>query len=441
MPEKKAIEKEKEAWDDYVKAIEGMEAEKNREKKKKGPLGGTSSFLGKIKIWQKKEQKAAGVEAPLLSDLTREAFKPTQAEENLATPEEKARLKWAFSGETEKKPQVPKKWAFGRKEEAIVEEETAVAEQKQFEQPTAGQPEEKPQAAEKEAEMPKATEAEEPLVIPKKVAEMPAPGPAKKETPSTKKKTVEQPRITAPAKALQPKEAPAQKTAAAKKAGAKKAAGAKEKAAAGKIAKKTAAKAKKPAKEKTTPAIKRIVRIVKIAKKSGGWYGDRLRHRKAAFSSWLLQKKIKLYELRKKGKRKKPGPAQLKLMKKLDGEKEELNRKILQVDERITMLRNVGRKIKFEEKQLVRKVREAGIKLPRKEMQPLENGRVNLRSEDNVHDAIDAVKAVAEEMAAAISRMPVGPMQPGEELGIDDQVTAMEKLMKGLELAFYKRKI
>lgn len=189
------------------------------------------------------------------------------------------------------------------------------------------------------------------------------------------------------------------------------------------------------------PEIKRVIKMVRIAKKTRGWYGEKLRHKKVAMSSWLDKKRERVFHLREKARKKKLRPHEAKTLKRLVAEKDDAEERLAALEERMRALRNVGREINNEEMQITRKVKDAGITISKKEMSAVESESTRMRSEEDIVAAIEAVRSVAEDMAAFIARMPPPHIRPEDAMGIDDRIATTKKMMRELELAFYKRKI
>ncbi|MBN2067847.1 MAG: hypothetical protein JW744_05245, partial [Candidatus Diapherotrites archaeon] len=193
--------------------------------------------------------------------------------------------------------------------------------------------------------------------------------------------------------------------------------------------------------EQAPPEIKDAIRFVKLSSRARGWYGDTLSHKKASLSGWRLRKRMKLHNLRKKAKKKKLTAKEKKLKRKLEKDQRNLGERLRVIEDELKVLKKIESVRKSEEKQLEQQVKAAGIQIPKKELLSLEKGKPSFRSREDLQATADAIKAVAEEMAELVTIIPAMLPQPEEKLGLDKEIDATQRMIKGLEKAFYKRKI
>ncbi len=439
MAKKSALEKERKAWEDYLRTIEEME--KGKKGKKEGFL---QRLFGKLKFWGKGKEKPA-VE---LERVAREIKKPA------AAPEEKRPSLMERKPAAAEKAGEAKPFSLTRKSLLANQRVCEASQSKALQGGKTAAEAAKPVLPKKIAELPKAVKAvpavKKKPVVPKKVALLPK---AVKAVPAKKPGEVvvirkkagagkpaeelpaveEKPGGEISVKALQMKKA--------KKPGKKP-----------KVVKRKGKRAKKPlpqrvaAKEivpleKAPPEVKEAVKIVKMARRTRGWYGDRLGHKRVALEGWRLRKRLELYHLRRKAKKEELSEKERKLVKTLGEEQKALRERIKAVGERIKALRGIERAKVAEERLLEKKAKEAGITIPKEALPPIERGKAEFRTTEDFRTAVEAVRAVAEELAAAVTKMPAGPISRDEELGLDDKISTTQKLIKRLEMAFYKRKI
>ena len=198
---------------------------------------------------------------------------------------------------------------------------------------------------------------------------------------------------------------------------------------------------KKPISEIEKIPKKEITRVVKkerIEEKARGWYGDSLRHKKAAFNGWRLRKKITLHKLKKKEKEKKITKAEQKQLRELLREDKDLREKINGLNEKIKTLEKISAKKEKESKIIERKAKAAGITVPKAEK---ETARPSFRKMRDMDEFVEIMSRIADDMALATARQKTEPAAIRGMLSFDDQISAKKKLIKQLEVAFYKRKI
>ncbi len=189
------------------------------------------------------------------------------------------------------------------------------------------------------------------------------------------------------------------------------------------------------------PVVRQAVEYLKIASKTRGWYDQKLRKQKVVLRKKRLQEKIKLKQLTKKAKRRKLSVKEKAAKTRLVKEQKPLLLRIKILEKKIKALQKIGKVRKKEEKMLVRSAKEAGVVIPRKELHPPAKGPIRLRTREELTEAVNAMRAVAEEVAAAVIRMPEAIPQQPERLSLDSEIDKTSRMAKSLETAFYKRKI
>ncbi len=195
--------------------------------------------------------------------------------------------------------------------------------------------------------------------------------------------------------------------------------------------------------KKLTPKqIKKEVNNEKIEKKARGWYGDSLKHKKAAVSGWRLRKKIKLHQLKKKEKTKPLTAKEKKAKKKLIYEDRELRLKVQELDQKIKSLKKISKKKNKESKDFEKKIKAVGIKISKGEIKGVEKVEVAPTRKEDMRQVVGVMKKIASEMAMAASSQKFPTIGKKDATApIEDLIKAREKLIKNLERAFYKRKI
>ena len=183
--------------------------------------------------------------------------------------------------------------------------------------------------------------------------------------------------------------------------------------------------------------IKRVVKEEIKEKRARGWYGDELRHKKAAFTGWRQRKNIKLHKLRKKAKAKKLTEIEKKKWKEMLEKDKELRQKIKQLNSKITALKKLSKEKDRETKIIERKANAVGIKVPKEK----QTAKPSIKKRRDMDDFVKAMSRIADELAAATASRQATQMPLEEMFSLEDQIEAKEKLIKNLERAFYKRKI
>jgi hypothetical protein len=474
MPEKNGkndLEAEKAAWESYLRRIEGTP--EAAPAKKQGMSDAFRNFFSKLRFWEKKE-KPAPVEA-----------EPKPAAEEIGFAEEKP-VSAAESAEEKAIEQIIKAMQKRRAEggkpaEMIAVPDIEVRPSERIERalselqhmaairrapiaaaalpiaPTPAIAEEKPALPPITAE--KKVGAEKPA-LPAKVALLPKMKPAiVSQKPGYAEKPVAGKAPIRPAMAIPIKAKPAEKAVVAKiplkavkKVGIKPPV---EKIALGKpIAegkispgflpegKKAAGKKlKKIPLDEAAPVVRQAVEYLKIASKTRGWYDQKLRKQKVVLKKKRLQETIKLKQLKRKAKKRKLSVKEKAVKTRLVKEQKPLLLRIKILEKKINALQKIGKTRKAEEKMLVKSAKEAGVVIPRKELHPTAKGPIRLRTREELTEAVNAMRAVAEEVAAAVIRMPEAIPQQPERLSLDSEIDKTSRMTKNLETAFYKRKI
>ncbi len=452
--EKSDLEAEKAAWESYLRRIEG--APEPAPAKKPGMTGSLRNFFGKLRFWEKKE-KPAPVEAV-----------PAQGAEEAGFAEEKP-VSAAESAEEKAIEQIIKAMQKRRAEggkpaEIIAVPEIEVRPSERIERalselqhmaavrrapiaaaavPAAPAPpiaEEKPALPAITAE--KKAVAEKPA-LPAKVALLPKMKPAiVSQKPGYAEKPVAGKAPIRPAMAIPIKAKPAGKAAVGKiPLKAVKAVGIKPpvgKIALGKLAVK---KLKKIPLAEAAPVVRQAVEYLKVASKTRSWYDQKLRKQKVVLKKKRSKEKIKLRQLVKKAKKRKLSVKEKAVKTRLVKDQKPLLLRIRILEKKIGALQRIGKTRKAEEKMLVRSAKEAGVVIPRKELHPTARGPIRLRTREELTEAVNAMRAVAEEVAAAVIRMPEAIPQQPEGLSLDSEIDKTSRMTKNLETAFYKRKI
>jgi len=200
-------------------------------------------------------------------------------------------------------------------------------------------------------------------------------------------------------------------------------------------------------------AIEEEIKREKIAITEGGWFGDSLRHQKAAVSGWRLRKRVKLHQLKKKKKkRKKLSAREERQFKRLVVEDKGYREKLEELEKRIRSLKAITAQKKKEEKILEKKAKAVGVDIPvvkipkakarkagkkttapRKEKAP--------RKEEDMKNLVEAIKGMANEMAATSAKQAAKGSDWENSQGFEDKIRTQQNMIKHLELAFYKRKV
>jgi len=194
-------------------------------------------------------------------------------------------------------------------------------------------------------------------------------------------------------------------------------------------------------KKLSTKEIKAALKKESIKRKARGWFGDALQHRRAALKGWQRRKKIVLHKLKKKGKRRKLNVKDRARKKVLYSEAREYKVKLADVEKQISSLKKIGVKKKKESKALVKKIRKAGVKIPKSEIVGKPKKRSRIKDMKDVAEIAEAMKSVADEVAAATIGRKDQSMSEAQTFSIEDQIKSQQTMIKDLELAFYKRRV
>ncbi|MFA4856061.1 MAG: hypothetical protein WC634_05780, partial [archaeon] len=178
----------------------------------------------------------------------------------------------------------------------------------------------------------------------------------------------------------------------------------------------------------------------KIEDRARGWYGDALRHKKAAVSGWRLRKKVELQQLKKKEKRESLSEKEKKTMKELVAEDRALRERIGLLDRQIESVQRIASEKKKKNQELEKKIRAIGVALPEKETLPAEGSEGRLKKSERIQ-LVETMKKIADEMAATAARGSMASLETEEAMPIEDRIKVQEDMIKNLERAFYKRRI
>jgi len=187
--------------------------------------------------------------------------------------------------------------------------------------------------------------------------------------------------------------------------------------------------------------IKKELKLEKMIGKARGWYGDALKHKKAALSGWRIRKKVKLHHIRKKEKKGEITTDERKKKKQLMAEDRDLTKKIKNLENQIRTLEFIEREKEAKAKKLEKKVAAIGVKIPKIKDIGGKKGASEFNKKSEIVDLVEAMRTVADEMAATATKQSMANVTWKDSLNIDDQISAQQNLIKNLELAFYKRKV
>lgn len=203
------------------------------------------------------------------------------------------------------------------------------------------------------------------------------------------------------------------------------------------LVKKSVAELKKLGPERVKEELKKE----QIKSKARGWFGESLKHRKAALKGWHFRRKVALHKLNKKARKGKLGAKSRARKKTLLTEVRAYKKKLSDVEKQIRSLKKIDKSKKKESKRLAKKMKKAGIRIPKGAIKV--RGRKISRIKDmrDVAEIAEAMKSVADEVAAATLGRKAQILSQEESLSIDDQIKAQERLIKELEMAFYKRRV
>ena len=198
---------------------------------------------------------------------------------------------------------------------------------------------------------------------------------------------------------------------------------------------------KKDLLESAPPEIKKAVKMAGLAKQAKGWYGDALQQEKSGTEGRLKTKRIKLSELKKRSKRGKLTQTEEKEIKRLEKDEKRLSQKLQEINKKTAALQKVDKKINSGEKQIVEKAKEAGVKIPKEALKITPKIELKTQNKEDFENMAGAIKAVAQEVAKAMTTQTATAATEKESIDIDDEIAVTEKMLKNLEFAFYKRKI
>ena len=187
--------------------------------------------------------------------------------------------------------------------------------------------------------------------------------------------------------------------------------------------------------------IKKEIKKERIEKRARGWYGNSLKHKKAAISGWMIRKKVKLHQLKKKEKTGTLTKKEEKTKKRLIYEDKELRLKIQELDQKIKSLKKIAVKKDKENKILEKKIKKVGMKIPKEEARAIEKEKGISEKKEDMQQVVQVMKKIVDEIAATASRPTLAGEEKEGEMVIEDQIKAQEKLIQSLERAFYKRKV
>lgn len=187
--------------------------------------------------------------------------------------------------------------------------------------------------------------------------------------------------------------------------------------------------------------IRQAVKLERIARKTAGWYGDMLRHKKAALSGWRIRKKVRLHQLKKKEKGGRLSKRDAVQKRALVSDDVDLREKINQLDSQIRGLRRVAGQQKRDSAILEKKVKSVGVEIPKADLRAAEKGMAGLKENGVVIDVVEAIKSVADQLAAGAARQSMAGVSLADALTIDEQIQTQQRMIHNLEIAFYKRKV
>ncbi len=189
--------------------------------------------------------------------------------------------------------------------------------------------------------------------------------------------------------------------------------------------------------------IKKEVKKARVAKKARGWYGNSLKHKKAAISGWRLRKKVKLHQLKNKEKTTPLTNKEKIEKKKLIYEDKELKLKIRNIDQKIKSLNKITKIKNKENKTFEKKIKASGIKIPKAYAKTIEKEDATPTKKEDLQQIIQAMKNITREIAttAPDQTHSITDFEKEDGTPIEDRITSQEKLIKHLEISFYKRKI
>ena len=187
--------------------------------------------------------------------------------------------------------------------------------------------------------------------------------------------------------------------------------------------------------------IKKEVKKEMIEKKARGWYGDSLKHKKAALAGWRLRKKVKLHQLKIKERTKPLTNKEKKVKKLLINEDKELRLKIQELNQKIRSLKKITVEKNKENKVLEKKIKAVGFEIPKAEIIAIEKEKGVPEKKEDMQQIVQVMKTIANEMATTASSQKLASVEQEGAMPIEDNIRTQEKLIKSLERAFYKRKV
>ncbi|MDP2973520.1 MAG: hypothetical protein Q8N60_00570, partial [Candidatus Diapherotrites archaeon] len=450
MPEKNGksdLEAEKAAWESYLRRIEGTP--EAAPAKKQGMSSAFRNFFSKLRFWGKKEKPAVAMEAgPAVPSAAEEigfaAETPVSANElaeekaieQIIKAMQKRRAEGGKPAEMIAVPEIEVR-PSERIELALSELQHMAAVRKAPIAAAALPIAPAPFIAEEKAVVPeKPIEWEKP-VMQAKVALLPKMAPVVGQKPIAVEKPVFGKVPAKPAVAIPVKAKPAEKVTAKAikkieiKPPLKKVP----------VQKLIVKRLKKIPLAEAAPVVRQAVEYLKVASKTRVWYDQKLRKQKVVLKKKRLQENVKLKQLKRKAKKRKLSVKETAVKTRLVKDQKPLLLRIKILEKKIGALQKIGKTRKAEEKMLVRSAKEAGVVIPRKELHPTAKGPIRLRTREELTEAVNAMRAVAEEVAAAVIRMPEAIPQQPERLSLDSEIDKAGRMAKNLETAFYKRKI
>lgn len=283
---------------------------------------------------------------------------------------------------------------------------------------------EKNQAA---RQLPGSTKTLKPVVLTKKMTNKPA-GPAisKKISLLPKAKGKELRRKTVPVKTVKEIEKKVIKEISAEKPS---------------LAKKTVKEIKKLPKTQVEKEVKKEIETETKEKRARGWYGDVLKHQRAALHGWHLRKRVKLHQLRKKKRKKKLTKKEQTKMRTLLSEEKELKGRLGELEEKIRTLEKISNKKTKQSKILEKKVHALGIKIPKIPLKKIKKSKEEFEKRSEFVELIKSMQSVANQMATAAAKKELSETSWKDAITVEDEMKTQEQLIKKLEVGFYKRKV
>ena len=207
------------------------------------------------------------------------------------------------------------------------------------------------------------------------------------------------------------------------------------------LAKKSVQEIKKLSKSQVEKEAQEEIEAEDKEKRARGWYGDVLKHQRAALHGWHMRKRLKLYKLRKKKRKKKITTKEKRQMKKLLSEEKDIKLKISELEKKITALGKISSTRSKEAKALQKKVGAAGIKIPKVPLKKLKKSKEEFEKRSEFVELVKAMQNVADQMAIATAKKQLADTTWKDALTIEDEIKTQQQLIKNLELGFYKRRV